>query len=85
MMRLNINWSIRDDGVTYFEPSGMIESYFIYPPKYDDTRSNKYILAIIDNNGKVMSESSTESLAEAKLRAAEKLELTINILQNCCV
>lgn len=50
-----LKWQSREDGVIFCEPVGLIESYYIYPPKYNDDDILGYILAVIDNNGKVIS------------------------------
>lgn len=78
-----LKWQEREDGVFYCEPNGLIESYFIYLPNYDDDGKTAYILSIIDNNGKVISEYATLNLDEAKSKALEKFELTLNLLQSC--
>jgi hypothetical protein len=76
----SIKWKRRRaDKVTYFEPEGLICSYFIYPPRIKDNahydlgleKSPLFELAIIDNNG-YCNEQLTSfhiSLNEAKVEA----------------
>lgn len=78
-----LKWQSRDDGVIYCDPIGLIESYYIYPPNYDDNENQNYIFSVIDNNGRVLSEKEFMTSELAQSEAVEKLKLSIELLNSC--
>lgn len=81
-----IKWQTREDGVIYFEHKVLTESYFIYPPKYDDEDQLNYILNIIDNHGHVSYEFQSLDLNEVKSKAHAHLEKIVQVFIDlfCC-
>ncbi|MBP9742960.1 MAG: hypothetical protein KBD37_06350 [Burkholderiales bacterium] len=73
-------WQTREDGVVHADPEGFVHGYYIYPPNYDESHSEKYELWLIQSDGAFSYDEKAwqfDDLAQAQEAALAKFKAVI--------